>query len=389
MTSTTRAGRARARADRAAPRVTPDRRSRRTSCCWWPSSGVLVTIGVVMVLSASSVLSLTSYGTPGTSSTGSSIWTALGVDRLRRRRADRLPPLAARGPPARRRQRRAAGRSCSSPRSACTSAARGGGSASDRGASSRASSPSSRCSCSRPTSLTRRVEELARLAQGPPTGARGPALLRCARVPRARPRLDRAAGCHRRRGALRRRHPRPPPRGDRWQRDRARRCSSRSPRRTAGPVCSRSSPDRRRIEHRLPDRAVAHRARERRRRRRRARRRPGEVALPPERAHRLHLRGHRRGARAHRRVDSCWACSSRSPSSASRTALRAPDRFGMLVATGVTVWIVGQAAVNIGGVVGLLPVSGIPLPFVSFGGSALVITCSRRGSSRTSRGRAR
>jgi cell division protein FtsW len=45
-----------------------------------------------------------------------------------------------------------------------------------------------------------------------------------------------------------------------------------------------------------------------------------------------------------------------------------------LVAAGITVWIVAQAMVNIGGVVGLLPVSGIPLPFVSFGGSALVFS---------------
>jgi cell division protein FtsW len=51
----------------------------------------------------------------------------------------------------------------------------------------------------------------------------------------------------------------------------------------------------------------------------------------------------------------------------------------MLVATGVTVWIVAQAAVNIGGVVGVLPVSGIPLPFVSFGGSALVFSLVAAG----------
>ncbi len=57
-----------------------------------------------------------------------------------------------------------------------------------------------------------------------------------------------------------------------------------------------------------------------------------------------------------------------------RVALHAPDRFGMLLATGVTVWVVVQAAVNIGAVIGLLPVSGIPLPFVSFGGSSLVLT---------------
>jgi len=62
-----------------------------------------------------------------------------------------------------------------------------------------------------------------------------------------------------------------------------------------------------------------------------------------------------------------------------RTALRAPDRFGMLVAAGITMWVVAQAAVNIGGVVGLLPVSGVPLPFVSFGGSALVFTMIAAG----------
>jgi cell division protein FtsW len=62
-----------------------------------------------------------------------------------------------------------------------------------------------------------------------------------------------------------------------------------------------------------------------------------------------------------------------------RTALRAPDRFGMLLAAGVTAWVVGQAAINIGAVIGLLPVSGIPLPFVSFGGSALVFTMVAAG----------
>jgi cell division protein FtsW len=46
----------------------------------------------------------------------------------------------------------------------------------------------------------------------------------------------------------------------------------------------------------------------------------------------------------------------------------------MLLATGVTAWIVGQAAINLGAVVGLLPVSGVPLPFLSVGGTSLVIT---------------
>ncbi|MFI5053937.1 MAG: putative lipid II flippase FtsW [Acidimicrobiia bacterium] len=62
-----------------------------------------------------------------------------------------------------------------------------------------------------------------------------------------------------------------------------------------------------------------------------------------------------------------------------RAALRAPDRFGALIAVGVTMWVVGQAVVNIGAVVGLLPVTGIPLPFVSFGGSALITTMLASG----------
>jgi cell division protein FtsW len=56
-----------------------------------------------------------------------------------------------------------------------------------------------------------------------------------------------------------------------------------------------------------------------------------------------------------------------------RTALRAPDRFGTLLAAGVTVWIVGQSVVNVGAVIGMLPVTGVPLPFVSFGGSSLFL----------------
>jgi cell division protein FtsW len=55
-----------------------------------------------------------------------------------------------------------------------------------------------------------------------------------------------------------------------------------------------------------------------------------------------------------------------------RTAMRAPDRFGFLLAGGITAWVVGQAVINIGAVTGLLPITGVPLPFVSSGGSSLV-----------------
>jgi len=57
-----------------------------------------------------------------------------------------------------------------------------------------------------------------------------------------------------------------------------------------------------------------------------------------------------------------------------RAASRAPDRFGALMAVAATCWITSQAVINIGAVIGLLPVTGIPLPFISFGGSSLVIT---------------
>jgi len=62
-----------------------------------------------------------------------------------------------------------------------------------------------------------------------------------------------------------------------------------------------------------------------------------------------------------------------------RVALRAPDRFGTLLAAGVTAWVAGQAVVNMGAVIGLLPITGVPLPFVSFGGSSLVVTMIATG----------
>lgn len=62
-----------------------------------------------------------------------------------------------------------------------------------------------------------------------------------------------------------------------------------------------------------------------------------------------------------------------------RTALRAPEPFGMLLAAGVTSWLLVQAFVNIGAVVGVLPITGMPMPFVSFGGSSLVVTMTAAG----------
>ncbi|MDP9222042.1 MAG: rod shape-determining protein RodA [Actinomycetota bacterium] len=52
-------------------------------------------------------------------------------------------------------------------------------------------------------------------------------------------------------------------------------------------------------------------------------------------------------------------------------AARAPDLFGRLVATGVVAWFAFQSFVNIGMTLGIMPVTGLPLPFVSYGGSAM------------------
>jgi len=57
-----------------------------------------------------------------------------------------------------------------------------------------------------------------------------------------------------------------------------------------------------------------------------------------------------------------------------RAAVRAPDAYAGYLATGITALIVGQAALNMGVVSGLLPTTGVPLPFVSFGGSSLTLT---------------
>ena len=62
-----------------------------------------------------------------------------------------------------------------------------------------------------------------------------------------------------------------------------------------------------------------------------------------------------------------------------RIARSAPDRFGMLIAAGITIWIASQALVNMGAVTASLPITGVPLPLVSFGGSSLVISLSAMG----------
>ncbi len=54
-----------------------------------------------------------------------------------------------------------------------------------------------------------------------------------------------------------------------------------------------------------------------------------------------------------------------------RIAARADDLFGTLIASGVAVWFAFQAFVNVGMTIGIMPITGLPLPFVSYGGSAV------------------
>ena len=60
-------------------------------------------------------------------------------------------------------------------------------------------------------------------------------------------------------------------------------------------------------------------------------------------------------------------------------AKNASDKFGTLLVMGINLWIMSQAFVNIAAISGLVPLTGIPLPFISYGGTALVVLLSAMG----------
>ncbi len=62
-----------------------------------------------------------------------------------------------------------------------------------------------------------------------------------------------------------------------------------------------------------------------------------------------------------------------------KIAFSAPDKFGKVLATGITAWIGGQAFLNIASMTALVPLTGIPLPFFSYGGSSLVMILAACG----------
>ena len=55
-----------------------------------------------------------------------------------------------------------------------------------------------------------------------------------------------------------------------------------------------------------------------------------------------------------------------------RIAYHVPDRFGQLLASGIATWFSVQTLINLGAMVALIPLTGVPLPFMSYGGSNLV-----------------
>jgi cell division protein FtsW len=62
-----------------------------------------------------------------------------------------------------------------------------------------------------------------------------------------------------------------------------------------------------------------------------------------------------------------------------KIALACKDRFAQYIVVGIAVWITTQAFFNIGAMVGVLPLTGVPLPFISYGGTSLVILMSAMG----------
>ena len=62
-----------------------------------------------------------------------------------------------------------------------------------------------------------------------------------------------------------------------------------------------------------------------------------------------------------------------------KLASRIQDPFGRLLLIGILSWLTVQAFVNIGGIIGVLPMTGVPLPFISYGGTALVISLAATG----------
>ena len=131
--------------------------------------------------------------------------------------------------------------------------------------------------------------------------------------------------------------------------------------------------------HRLPVRPGHHRPRGRPLAGYGDRPEPGQLGLFAQPVHRLHIRRHRPGDRLCRQRGRPRAlCRHRRHRHPGRLA-GAQTTFESLLAAGITAWLVSQAVINIGAVAGVLPVTGVPLPFVSYGGTSLIIVLFAAG----------
>ena len=64
---------------------------------------------------------------------------------------------------------------------------------------------------------------------------------------------------------------------------------------------------------------------------------------------------------------------------AALVTIRSRDRFSMLLCIGIIAWISGQTLINIGGITRTIPLTGVPLPFLSYGGSSLIMVMAAVG----------
>jgi cell division protein FtsW len=62
-----------------------------------------------------------------------------------------------------------------------------------------------------------------------------------------------------------------------------------------------------------------------------------------------------------------------------KIAKNARDNFGKLLAVGIVTWIMVQTILNIGGMINFIPMTGVPLPLISYGGSAMLATLAALG----------
>ena len=104
---------------------------------------------------------------------------------------------------------------------------------------------------------------------------------------------------------------------------------------------------------------------------------PDPARLPAREPHRLHLRGGRRALRLRRAPAIVLSLYALLIWRSLRILTIAKNLYGALLAAGVGAMLMTQVFVNVGGNVGIMPITGIPLPLMSYGGSSVIVTLDR------------